>query len=126
MKTITINGVEVKIGSRVRFVNDKDLYTGVEGVIKPVISAVYTVRDINEIGGFLLEEIKNIDYEWYSPSGELESVAEPGFANWRFEPAKPISKKKVVQIEILPQFEETLYRPIKRKILEKDIVKDIV
>jgi flagellar basal body L-ring protein FlgH len=35
MKTITINGVEVKIGDKVRYVNDKDLYIDVEGVIKP-------------------------------------------------------------------------------------------
>jgi len=119
MKTITINGVVVKIGSRVRFVNDKDLYTGVEGVIKPELRKVYTVRDINEIGGFLLEEIKNIDFEWYSPSGELDYIAEPGFANWRFEPQTPLKKKrKIVKIEILPEVKETLDRSLQRKIKE--------
>ena len=116
MKTITINGVEVKIGSRVRFVNDKDLYTGVEGVIKPELRKVYTVRDINEIGGFLLEEVKNIDFEWYSPSGELDFITEPGFANWRFEPKTPLRKKrKVVQIEVLPEVKETLYKSPQRR-----------
>lgn len=119
MKSITINGVEVKIGSRVRFVNDKDLYIGVEGVIKPELRKVYTVRDINEIGGFLLEEVKNINFEWYSPSGELDFIAEPGFANWRFEPKTSLRKKrKVVQIEILPQIKETLYKSPQRKVKE--------
>lgn len=119
MKTITINGIKVKIGDKVRYVNDKDLYKDVEGVIKPVLRNVYTVRDINEIGGFLLQEIRNTTFEWYSTSGELDYIAEPGFANWRFEPAKPIAKKKVVQIEILPQVKETVYRPERRKVLEK-------
>lgn len=119
MKTITINGVVVKIGSRVRFVNDKDLYTGVEGVIKPELRKVYTVRDINDIGGFLLEEVKNIDFEWYSPSGKLDFVAEPGFANWRFEPMIPLRKKrKVVKIEILPEVKETLYKSPRKRIKE--------
>lgn len=121
MKTITINGIEVKIGDKVRYVNDKDLYKDVDGVIKPVIGNIYTVRDINKKGGFLLEEIKNIDYEWYSTSGKLEYIEEPGFANWRFEPKKPISRKKVVQIEILPQVKETIYIPKRRRVLEEDL-----
>jgi hypothetical protein len=121
MKTITINGIEVKIGDKVRYVNDKDLYKDVDGVIKPVIGSIYTVRDINKKGGFLLEEIKNIDYEWYSASGKLEYIEEPGFANWRFEPKKPISRKKVVKIEILPQVKETIYIPKRRRVLEEDL-----
>lgn len=121
MKTITINGVEVKIGDKVRYMNDRDLYIGVDGVIKPVIGVIYTVRDINKKGGFLLEEIKNIDFEWYSLSGELEYIEEPGFANWRFEPKKPIAKKKVVQIEILPEVKETLYQPKRRRVLKEDL-----
>ena len=60
MKTILLKGVEIKIGSRVRFVNDKGLYTEVDGVIKPEVGKVYTVRDINDLGGFLLEEVKNV------------------------------------------------------------------
>lgn len=121
MKTITINGVVVKIGDKVRYVNDKDLYIDVEGVIKPVIGGIYTVRDINKKGGFLLEEIKNIDFEWYSPSGKVEYIEEPGFANWRFEPKKPIARKKVVQIEILPEVKETVYRPKRRRVLKEDL-----
>ena len=39
--------------------NDKGLYTEVDGVIKPEVGKVYTVRDINDLGGFLLEEVKN-------------------------------------------------------------------
>jgi hypothetical protein len=119
MKTVILKGVEIKIGSRVRFVNDTNLYTTVEGVIKPELGNVYTVRDINDLGGFLLQEIKNVDYEWYSPQGELDFIAEPGFANWRFEPKQPANKKrKIVQVKILPEIKETIDLPIRRKVRE--------
>ena len=118
MKTILLNRIEIKIGSQVRFVNDKDLYTKVEGVNKPVVGKVYTVRDINDKEGFLLEEVKNIDFDWYNLNGGFSKTAEPGFAHWRFEPATPLRKKKIVQIEILPQVEERLYRPKKVETLE--------
>lgn len=120
MKTIILKGVEIKIGSKVRFVNDKDLYVGIKGVIKPTIGEVYTVRDINEKNGFLLKEIKNEELEWYKTNGELDIVAEPGFACWRFEPQTPLRKKKVVQIEILPQVEERIYIPPKIKTKQKE------
>jgi len=116
MKTLILKGQEIKIGSQVRFVNDKELYTGIEGVIKPELGKVYTVRNINDLGGFLLEEVKNIDFEWFSSSGELDLVAEPGFASWRFEPAKLDRKNKIVNIEILPMVEERLELPSKTKI----------
>lgn len=119
MKTIILKGVEIKIGSKVRFVNDTKLYTGIEGITKPELGVVYTVRDINEKGGFLLKEIENVVFEWYFESGELDCVAEPGFANWRFEPQKPQSLKKVVRIKIEQPVEETLY--IKTKTKKRDL-----
>ena len=123
MKTILLKGVEIKIGSRVRFVNDKGLYTEVDGVIKPEVGKVYTVRDINDLGGFLLEEVKNIYFEWYSPSGKLDFVSEPGFANFRFEPGLPsLRRKKIVQIKILPEVKETLYKPQRKRVLEEELV----
>lgn len=108
MKTIILHGQEVSIGSSVRFVNDSNLYTGVKGVIKPVLGQVYVVRGFTDLKGFYLEEIKNIVFEWYSTEGKLESIAEPGFASRRFEPAQPLRKKKIVKIEILPIVEERL------------------
>ncbi|MCE2712087.1 MAG: hypothetical protein LW688_06050 [Cryomorphaceae bacterium] len=108
MKTIILQGQEIKIGSLVRFVNDSKLYTGVKGVIKPILGQVYVVRGFTDLNGFYLEEIKNIVFEWYSTDGKLESIAEPGFASWRFEPAQPLRKKKIVKIEILPMVEERL------------------
>lgn len=122
MKTIILKGVEIKKGSKVRFINDKDLYTGIEGIIKPEIGGIYTVRDINEKGGFLLKEIINDDFEWYLPSGELDIVAEPGFASRRFEPQLPLRKKVKVNIEILPEVKETLYiPPTKKKVVKRDL-----
>lgn len=94
MKSVLLKGVEIKIGSCVRYINDTDLYPGLTDVIKPKLGKVYTVRDINELGGFLLKEIKNINYEWYSPETDSMYLAEPGFANWRFEPKTPSLKKE--------------------------------
>lgn len=108
MKKIILKGVEVTVGSRVRYINDKDLYVGINGITKPELGKIYSIRAINELDGFLLKEIRNVIFEWYSEQGELEFIAEPGFANWRFEPVLPISKKKVVRIEILPEVEERL------------------
>ena len=108
MKTVILRGVEIKIGSRVRYINDKNLYVGINGITKPELGGVYTVRQINDKGGFLLKEVRNVIFDWYSDSGNLEIIAEPGFANWRFEPVLPIRKKKIVRIEILPEVEERL------------------
>lgn len=118
MKTIILKGVEIKIGSQVRFVNNKDLYKGIAGIVKPEIGKVYTVRDINEKNGFLLKEITNPEFEWYKTSGELDLIAEPGFAAWRFEPATPLKKKRVVKIKIEPIVEERLYIKKREKKLE--------
>jgi hypothetical protein len=89
-------------------VNDSNLYTGVEGVIKPILGQVYVVRGFTDLNGFYLEGINNMIFNWYSTQGKLESIAEPGFANWRFEPAQPARKNKIVNIEILPIVEERI------------------
>jgi hypothetical protein len=121
MKTVLLKGVEIKIGSRVRYVNDTDLYVTVKGVIKPELGQVYTVRDINDLGGFLLKEIRNTTFEWYSPSGELDYIAEPGFANWRFEPGMPALKleRKKSKTKSKPQVKETVDVPVRE--LEREL-----
>jgi hypothetical protein len=123
MKTIILKGQEIKIGSQVRFMDDRHLYADVKDVIKPVVGQVYTVRDFTKLNGFLLEEVKNVEHNWVNDQGELDDVAEPGFAAWRFEPAQPLRKKKIVNIEILPMVEERLELPTKTKVRPK--VKDL-
>lgn len=123
MKTIILKGQEIKIGSQVRFMDDRHLYTDVKDIIKPVVGQVYTVRDFTKLNGFLLEEVKNVEHNWVNDQGELDDVAEPGFAAWRFEPAQPLRKKKIVNIEILPMVEERLELPTKTKVSPK--VKDL-
>lgn len=123
MKTIILKGQEIKIGSQVRFMDDRHLYTDVKDVIKPVVGQVYTVRGFSKLNGFFLEEVKNVEHNWVNDQGELDDVAEPGFAAWRFEPAQPLRKKKIVNIEILPMVEERLELPTKTKVRPK--VKDL-
>jgi hypothetical protein len=123
MKTIILKGQEIKIGSQVRFMDDRHLYADVKDVIKPVVGQVYTVRDFTKLNGFLLEEVKNVEHNWVNDQGELDDVAEPGFAAWRFEPAQPLRKKKIVYIEILPMVEERLELPTRTKVRPK--VKDL-
>ena len=123
MKTIILKGQEIKIGSQVRFMDDRHLYADVKDVIKPVVGQVYTVRDFTKLNGFLLEEVKNVEHNWVNVQGELDDVAEPGFAAWRFEPAQPLRKKKIVNIEILPMVEERLELPTRTKVRPK--VKDL-
>jgi hypothetical protein len=108
MKTIILKGQEIKIGSKVRFVNDKDLYSITPSVIKPKLGQVYTVRGFSDKGGFLLEEIKNVIHIWTNESGEADGASEPGFAAHRFEPTEPLRKKKIVQIKIHALVEERL------------------
>jgi len=103
--------------------DDRHLYADVKDVIKPVVGQVYTVRGFTKLNGFLLEEIKNVEHNWVNDQGELDDVAEPGFAVWRFEPAQPLRKKKIVNIEILPMVEERLELPTKTKVRPK--VKDL-
>jgi hypothetical protein len=119
MKTIILKGQEIKVGSQVRFIDDRHLYDDCEGIVKPVVGQVYTVRGFTKLNGFLLEEVKNVDHRWTNDEGEIDDVAEPGFAAWRFEPGQPLRKKKIVNIEILPMVEERLELPSKVKVRPK-------
>ncbi len=108
MKTVILKGQEIKIGSQVRFVNDKDLYNGVKDIVKPVLGQVYTVRGFTDLNGFYLEEVKNINFEWTTESGDVDSVSEPGFAVWRFEPAQPLGQMSVDEKALADEFSKIL------------------
>ncbi len=120
MKTVILKGQEIKIGSQIRFIDDRDLYTDVTSIKKPVVGNVYTVRNFSKNGGFLLEEVKNDVHTFADSNGVIFDTCEPGFAVNRFEPASPLKKRKIVQIEILPMVEERLYIPTKRKVKVKE------
>ena len=119
MKTVILKGQQITIGSEVRFIDDRDLYADVPNINKPVVGNVYVVKEFSKKGGFLLEGIENKVHKFSNPHGELIDICEPGFAINRFEPAKPLRKKKIVRIEILPIVEERLYIPEKNKSKEK-------
>jgi hypothetical protein len=121
MKSIILKGQEIKVGSQVRFLDDRHLYDNTEGIVKPVIGQVYTVRGFTDLNGFYLNEVKNDIFEWVNDQGEIDAVEEPGFAAWRFEPAQPLRKKKIVNIEILPLVEERLELPTKTRVFPKVI-----
>jgi hypothetical protein len=40
MKTVILKGQEIKIGSEVRFIDDRNLYSDVKNIIKPVGQSV--------------------------------------------------------------------------------------
>lgn len=112
MKSVILNGQTITIGSKIRFIDDRDLYTQATAQInKPKLGEIYTVRSFAKNGSFLLEEVKNEEFQFEIPS----FFGEPGFAIRRFEPTQPIKKKKIVQIEILPMVEERLEIPIKKR-----------
>ena len=119
MKTVILKGQEITIGSEVRFIDDRDMYFDVPSINKPIVGNVYVVREFSKKGGFLLEGVNNKVHRFSNLEGELIDICEPGFAVNRFEPAKPLRKKKIVRIEILPQVEERLYIPEKKKSKEK-------
>jgi hypothetical protein len=125
MKTIILKGQEIKVGSQVRFIDDRHLYDECEGIVKPEVGKVYTVRAFTKLNGFYLEEVKNDERNWVNDQGEVDDFAEPGFAAWRFEPAQPLRKKKIVNIEILPMVEERLELPSKTKIKVRPKVEDL-
>ena len=58
MKSIILKGQEIKIGSKVRFVNNSDLYTfdKIGEISKPRLGRVYTVRGFTDKDGFFLEQ----------------------------------------------------------------------
>lgn len=122
MKTIILNGQEITIGTKLRFIDDRNLYPDNRDIIKiPELGEIYTVRGFNDIGGIYLKEIKNQHINFVNSEGKTDNISEPGFSIRRFEPAqtlskkKSIAKKKIVQIEILPVVEERLEIVKKRK-----------
>lgn len=108
MKTVILKGQVIKIGSKVRFVDNKDLYRGQKGIKLPQLGKVYTVRGINDLNGFYLEEVRNDVIQWVDGNKNIDCLKEPGFSSCRFEPAEPLRKKKIVQIKIEPIVEERL------------------
>jgi hypothetical protein len=119
MKRVILKGQEITIGSEVRFVDDRDMYADVSSINKPILGNVYIIKEFSKNNGFLLEGIENKVHKFSNLEGELIDICEPGFAVNRFEPAKPLRKKKIVRIEIFPQVDEILYIPEKKKSKEK-------
>lgn len=93
MKSVILKGVEVKIGDSVRFIDDRNLYPGMD-INLPELGEVYEVAGFsvgnNGKPGFYLKEITNDEIAWSDESGDVEWDV-PGFAIWRFEPATPLA-----------------------------------
>lgn len=119
MKSVVINGIVVKIGDKVRFVNDSNMSikTQVPDGNFPVFSKEYTVRGFSSKGGFLLEELRNISVGVREMDGSVRDAGEFGFATWRFEPASPLylevialsKRNKKVDIKIEKLVEERIH-----------------
>ena len=107
MKSVVLKGIKINIGSKVRFIDDRNLYEDCDGVIFPEIGKVYTVRGFS-IKGFFLEEIINDDIEWLDENGQTDSISEPGFGSWRFEPYQPMRKKITINCSFEKIIEERL------------------
>lgn len=121
MKTVILKGQEIKIGSEVRFIDDRNLYTDINKIKKPVVGNVYVVRAFSKNGGFLLEGLENQIYTFANTNGDIFETCEPGFAINRFEPSRPLKKKKIVRIKIMPIVEERLDVPLKTKTKYRDL-----
>ena len=94
MKPVMLNGVEVKIGSMVRFMNDEDMYVGVS-LNRPVLYGYYIVRGFSN-GGFLLEGITNELQNLFTKEDETEyAMGEPAFSFGRFDVVPPRHRFKV-------------------------------
>jgi len=106
MRTIILKGVEITIGSKVKFIDDFDLYEDIENVNKPELGKVYTVSGYSK-KGFYLKEIKNEIIEWNDTNGQ-NYLYEPGFGSWRFEPYQQLQKK----VEINCSFEKIVEEKI--------------
>ena len=108
MKSIILNGVEVSVGSMVRFMDNTELYTsGVvsESVILPELYGYYVVRGFitklsNQWGAsILLEGINNKVYELNCHNGST-IVCEPPFSPRRFI---PVPNPKMSQSDIIKE-----------------------
>ena len=94
-----LNGVEVKVGSLVRLINDVDMYVGIN-LNKPILYGYYIVRGFSN-GGFLLEGVKNEEQNIFTKEDESEfEVAEPGFAYDRFIAIVKHKKKYKISREV--------------------------
>lgn len=115
MKSIILKGQEIKIGSKVRFVNNSDLYTfdKIGKISKPRLGRVYTVRGFTDKDGFFLEEIVNPVLDWHDASGRFSQKGEPGFAAWRFEPYTPLYENVKIDCEFEKVVEEKIEKPSK-------------
>lgn len=119
MKSVILKGVEVKIGDSVRFIDDSKLYVDCD-LIRPKIGGVYAVRKITSGSAgrpsFLLDEITNA--EWFVEDGHGDvDMKEPGFAIWRFEPAKPLSDAiSEVDSEKIKNVIEKLLEPLEEQL----------
>lgn len=117
MKSVTLKGVVIRIGDKVRFIDNSkmDILNYVPGANLPELKKEYTVRGFSSKGGFLLEEVVNEEVDIRLPNGNIVDGGEFGFAIWRFEPANPlylevlnVASNKKVNIEMMPLVEERI------------------
>lgn len=112
MKSVILKGVEIKIGDKVRFVDDRNIYDSNQ-IINPELGKVYTVSGFSKgydgKPGFYLEEIKNLEFPFSDGNGDVSWII-PGFAIWRFDPATPLadSISEVSSEEIKKAFEKLI------------------
>ncbi len=107
MKSVILNGVEVKVGSLVRFINDVDMYVGIK-LNTPILYGYYVVRGFSN-GGFLLEGVENQKQNIFTKEDESEfEVNEPGFAFNRFTSVPKIKKDYKINFKIKREVIESL------------------
>ncbi len=107
VKAIILNGVEITIGSKIKYIDDRKLYENCSEIILPKLGHIYTVRGFS-YKGFYLEEIINDDIQWIDKNGKVDSISEPGFGSWRFEPYIPLQKKATINCSFEKIVEERL------------------
>jgi hypothetical protein len=112
IKSVILKGIEVKVGDKVRFIDDRNIYDcGL--IVNPELGKVYTVsgfsKGYNGGLGFYLEEVKNGKFPFSDGQGDVDFLV-PGFAIWRFEPATPLadSISEVNSEEIKKAFEKLI------------------
>lgn len=86
----------VKIGDKLRFIDDRDLYTDIDFIKLPELGKIYEVRGYS-FRGFYLVEITNPIVRWLNADGTTNSREEPGFGAWRFEKAQPVFEGKKIE-----------------------------
>lgn len=126
MKSVILNGVEVKIGSMVRLINDFDMYsTGEvsETIIRPILYGYYVVRGFSPISGsFYLDGINNKTY-LLNYSGEMFEI-EPAFAINRFV---PVPNSKMSQSDAKKESKSNFTKiTINREVIESLDLKEVL